>query len=59
MTPAELAVQVFVAVAQKRFWILPHKGFKAALERRVQSILGETNPQFQMTDVEDDAHAAR
>ena len=59
MTPAELAAQVFAAVAQKRFWILPHKGFKPALERRVQSILGETNPQFQMTDVEDDAHAAR
>ena len=59
MTPAELAALVFAAVAQKRFWILPHKGFKPALERRVQSILGETNPQFQMADVEDDAHAAR
>lgn len=59
MTPAELAVQVFAAVAEKRFWILPHKGFKPALERRVQSILGETNPQFQMADVEDDTHAAR
>ncbi|VVM72582.1 SDR family NAD(P)-dependent oxidoreductase [Pseudomonas fluorescens] len=59
MTPAELAAQVFAAVAEKRFWILPHKGFKPALERRVQSILGETNPQFQMADVEDDTHAAR
>jgi short-subunit dehydrogenase len=59
MTPAELAAQVFAAVAEKRFWILPHKGFKPALERRVQSILEETNPQFQMTDVEEDAHAAR
>ncbi|MCP1418073.1 NADP-dependent 3-hydroxy acid dehydrogenase YdfG [Pseudomonas laurylsulfativorans] len=58
MTPAELAAQVFAAVAEKRFWILPHKGFKPALERRVQSILGETNPQFQMADVEDDTHAA-
>jgi NADP-dependent 3-hydroxy acid dehydrogenase YdfG len=59
MTPAELAAQVFAAVAEKRFWILPHKGFKPALERRVQSILGETNPQFQMADVEDNTHAAR
>jgi NADP-dependent 3-hydroxy acid dehydrogenase YdfG len=59
MTPAELAAQVFAAVAQKRFWILPHKGFKPALERRVQSILQETNPQFQMTDVEGETHAAR
>ncbi|NUT78806.1 SDR family NAD(P)-dependent oxidoreductase [Pseudomonas sp. C1C7] len=58
MTPAELAAQVFAAIDEKRFWILPHKGFKPALERRVQSILQETNPLFQMTDVEDDAHAA-
>jgi NADP-dependent 3-hydroxy acid dehydrogenase YdfG len=58
MTPAELATQVFAAIEEKRFWILPHKGFKPALERRVQSILGETNPQFQMTDVEDETHAA-
>lgn len=58
MTPAQLATQVFAAIEEKRFWILPHKGFKPALERRVQSILGETNPQFQMTDVEDETHAA-
>jgi short-subunit dehydrogenase len=58
MTPAQLATQVFAAIEEKRFWILPHKGFKSALERRVQSILGETNPQFQMTDVEDESHAA-
>jgi len=59
MTPSELAAQVFAAIAQKRFWVFPHKGFKPALERRMQSILEETNPQFQMTDVEGDAHAAR
>ena len=59
MTPAELAAQVFAAIAEKRFWILPHKGFKPALERRVQSILEERNPQFQMTDVEGETHAAR
>ncbi|MBV4521059.1 SDR family NAD(P)-dependent oxidoreductase [Pseudomonas sp. SWRI74] len=59
MTPAELAAQVFAAVAEQRFWILPHKGFKPALERRLQSILHETNPHFQMTDVEGDTHATR
>ncbi|MFJ2685299.1 SDR family NAD(P)-dependent oxidoreductase [Pseudomonas sp. NPDC087342] len=59
MTPGELAEQVFAAIAQKRFWVFPHKGFKPALERRVHSILEETNPQFQMTDVEEPAHAAR
>ena len=59
MTPSELAEQVFAAIAEKRFWVFPHKGFKPALERRMQSILEETNPQFQMTDVGGDAHAAR
>jgi NAD(P)-dependent dehydrogenase (short-subunit alcohol dehydrogenase family) len=59
MTPSELAEQVFAAIAEKRFWVFPHKGFKPALERRVQSILEETNPQFQMTDVAGDTHAAR
>jgi NAD(P)-dependent dehydrogenase (short-subunit alcohol dehydrogenase family) len=59
MPPGELAAQVFAAIAQKRFWVFPHKGFKPALDRRMQSILEETNPQFQMTDVAGDAHAAR
>ncbi|BCX69443.1 MULTISPECIES: SDR family NAD(P)-dependent oxidoreductase [Pseudomonas] len=59
MSPGELAAQVFDAIAQKRFWILPHKGFEPALERRVRSILEQTNPVFQMTDVEEDSHAAR
>lgn len=59
MTPGELAAQVFAAIDEKRFWVLPHKGFEAALQRRVQSILEEFNPQFQMSDVEGNAHAAR
>jgi NADP-dependent 3-hydroxy acid dehydrogenase YdfG len=59
MTPLELAALVFAAIDEKRFWILPHKDFKPALERRVQSILEETNPQFQMFDVQGDAHASR
>ncbi|MCU1750103.1 SDR family NAD(P)-dependent oxidoreductase [Pseudomonas sp. 6D_7.1_Bac1] len=59
MTPTELAEVVFSAIDDKRFWILPHKDFKPALERRVQSIFEETNPVFQMTDVQGDAHASR
>jgi len=59
MTPAQLAEQVFAAIAEKRFWVFPHKGFKVALQQRVQSILEESNPQFNMSDVEEDAHAAR
>jgi NAD(P)-dependent dehydrogenase (short-subunit alcohol dehydrogenase family) len=50
MTPLELAELVFTAVREKRFWIFPHKFFKPALERRMQSILEETNPLFQFVD---------
>ncbi|MDD0972543.1 SDR family NAD(P)-dependent oxidoreductase [Pseudomonas fontis] len=59
MTPQALAREVFAAIAEKRFWVLPHKDFKPALEQRVRSILDETNPQFQMFDLPGDAHAAR
>ncbi|MNH05717.1 1-deoxy-11-beta-hydroxypentalenate dehydrogenase [compost metagenome] len=59
MTPRALAAQVFAALAEQRFWIFPHKDFKPALELRLRSILEETNPQFQMIDVQGDAHAAR
>lgn len=59
LAPTELAAQVFAAIATKRFWVLPHKGFEAALPLRVQSILEESNPQFQMSDVKEDVHASR
>lgn len=50
--PADLlAAQVFAAIHQKRFWILPHPDFKPALQARTQSILDETNPVFLMADV--------
>lgn len=51
MTPLELAELVFSAVREKRFWILPHKFFKPALQRRMQSILEETNPLFQFVEM--------
>lgn len=59
MAPRELAVLVFEAIAQQRFWILPHKDFKPALELRLRSILEETNPRFAMVDVQGETHAAR
>ncbi|MGH8354270.1 MAG: SDR family NAD(P)-dependent oxidoreductase [Pseudomonas sp.] len=59
MSPLELAELVFAAVREKRFWILPHKFFKPALQRRVQSILEETNPVFQMIEIEGAHDAAR
>ncbi|HGY9627961.1 SDR family NAD(P)-dependent oxidoreductase [Pseudomonas juntendi] len=59
MAPRELAALVFEAIAQQRFWILPHKDFKPALELRLRSILEETNPVFAMVDVQGETHAAR
>lgn len=58
MAPRELAAQVFAGIAEQRFWLLPHKFFKPALERRMQSILEETNPVFQMAAMEGEDHAA-
>lgn len=51
MPADELAARVFQAIAEKRFWILPHPDFKPALQARTQSILDETNPVFLMADV--------
>lgn len=50
MAPRELACEVFAGIEAERFWLLPHKNFKPALERRLASILDETNPVFQMAD---------
>ncbi|UCO99346.1 SDR family NAD(P)-dependent oxidoreductase [Metapseudomonas lalkuanensis] len=50
MEPRELAREVFAGIEVGRFWLLPHKNFKPALERRLTSILDETNPVFQMAD---------
>ncbi len=58
MSPSELAELVFAAIAEKRFWILPHKGFKPALRARLQSVLEERNPQFAPFDPQGDAHVA-
>lgn len=58
MSPAELAELVFAAIAEKRFWILPHKGFKPALRARLESVLEERNPQFALFDPQGDAHVA-
>ncbi|SEJ54918.1 Short-chain dehydrogenase [Pseudomonas linyingensis] len=58
MSPAELAERVFAAIAEKRFWILPHKGFKPALRARLESVLEERNPQFAPFDPQGDSHVA-
>lgn len=58
MSPGGLAERVFAAIAEKRFWILPHKGFKPALRARLESVLEERNPQFAPFDPIGDAHVA-
>lgn len=58
MSPAEVAELVFAAIAEKRFWVLPHKGFKPALQARLESVLSESNPQFSPFDPQGDAHVA-
>lgn len=51
MAPRELAREVFAGIEAGRFWLLPHKNFKPALERRLASILDETTPVFQMAEL--------
>lgn len=58
MDPHELARQVFAGIEAARFWLLPHKSFKPALEQRLTSILAETNPVFQMAEMEGEQHDA-
>ncbi|MGQ7957771.1 SDR family NAD(P)-dependent oxidoreductase [Pseudomonas sp. SP16.1] len=58
MDPYELAGQVFTGIEAQRFWLLPHKSFKPALQQRLASILEERNPQFQMIDMEAPEHVA-
>lgn len=58
MDPHELARQVFAGIEAGDFWLLPHKSFKPALQRRLTSILEETNPIFEMVGVEEDNHGA-
>jgi NAD(P)-dependent dehydrogenase (short-subunit alcohol dehydrogenase family) len=42
--PEDVADQVLEAVREERFWILTHDGFDDAIRRRMESILGRTNP---------------
>jgi NAD(P)-dependent dehydrogenase (short-subunit alcohol dehydrogenase family) len=45
--PAAIALFVFDALRQDKFWILPHPEFKAMVEKRTQSVLDESNPVYQ------------
>lgn len=58
MQPSELAEHVFAAINQKRFWVFPDPSFKDAFERRVRSILEETNPLYLMAGALGEQHGA-
>lgn len=45
--PREVARFVFDALRDDKFWILPHPAFKTLLEKRMRSILDETNPVYE------------
>ncbi|MFC5696578.1 hypothetical protein ACFPU0_13535 [Pseudomonas sp. GCM10022186] len=51
MTPRELAREAFAGIEAEHCWLLPHKNFKPALQRRLASILDGTKPVLQMADV--------
>lgn len=47
MAPAQVASEVFAAVAQKRFWIFTHPDFKPMYQHKCEQLVAERNPQFQ------------
>ena len=46
MSPEELAERTFAAVRERKFWILPHPDFKAALLKRAARVENEDPPEF-------------
>lgn len=48
MRPDDLAGQVFAAIREERFWVLPHDQFREPLQRRTESLLTGTDPEFRM-----------
>jgi short-subunit dehydrogenase len=48
ITPLQLADFVFDALAQGKFWLFPHPGFKPTYTERYQSIIDETVPQVKI-----------
>jgi hypothetical protein len=42
-----VAEQVFGAIRDERFWILPHPETKPGVQARMKTILDEQNPVFQ------------
>ena len=47
--PAEVAEHVVQAIVHDRFWVLTHPQSKAAVERRMQGILDDRDPQFDLS----------
>lgn len=48
MSPQQCAEIVFDAIRAEKFWIFPHPEFKPSYQLRVDSIVDETNPAYQM-----------
>ena len=40
----DIANETFTAVAERRFYVIPHRGINASIEPRMQAILAQTDP---------------
>jgi NAD(P)-dependent dehydrogenase (short-subunit alcohol dehydrogenase family) len=49
MEPASIAEHVVQAIVHDRFWVLTHPRSKAAIEARMQGILDDRDPQFDLS----------
>jgi short-subunit dehydrogenase len=49
MEPASVAEHVVQAIVNDRFWVLTHPRSKAAIEGRMQGILDDRDPQFDLS----------
>lgn len=48
MSPAECATLVFEAIRREQFWIFTHEDFKPEYQRRTESVLSNSNPEYQL-----------
>ncbi len=48
MSPDDCAGKVFEALREERFWVFTHEDFKPEYQRRVQEVLDNRNPEYQL-----------
>ena len=53
MSPALCAEKVFAAIRDQKFWIFTHPDFKASYQRRVDSVMDNSNPVYEAYVIDD------